>query len=639
MDTSNTNSSIPEPTPEPSQAPTPELHPGIVAGPPLSRQSHTHNAGQEAESDSIELPRRRVTAGTTNEVSDKASLDNDPATRPTSDFAPRFTSPTISSPKYEQSAFSDYSAGAAESKSNNKAMADAKTVGPAVGKALIPRRLGAVVLQRQVGEGGMGVVWLGRHELLNRDVAVKFLLNAVAEKGDASFESFIEGARAAAALRSPGLNAVLHADVVDGVPYLVMEYVEGPTLSRVLRSCVQQGQGGFSTGMSLAAARVVLDCVCAAIGELHEHGIIHRDIKPANILFTSDAKPVVTDFGLSCERSTSATGGAGTMGTVVENIAGTPEYMAPEMFEQTISPRSDVYALGIMAYELLEGRTPFRGTLDEIRTAQTASPLPVDAVARFPEAIAQVIERATSKNPMYRYKSARHLQRAFEEAFAHIDPMIASKALGESEVARLVARLMRGSAASGGTQISSAGGASDGDDSAQSDSKVGGNEAGLLTPTPQETYFDRLATLRKDKADSKQKVDTAIPDDLVTRVEVNISCVRCKQSLKGLQCTGRCPNCLLLVMLSMPGGVAQLSQGSGGTTSNSNLLSVTGRETGSISPSKHGVGGSAGQPSSEGALPLIDAHANSGMGKARPKGLFGGTLHDIREFWRQFFAK
>ncbi|MGH7176058.1 MAG: hypothetical protein ACREJC_01645, partial [Tepidisphaeraceae bacterium] len=98
----------------------------------------------------------------------------------------------------------------------------------------LPTRIGPVTLVRELGRGGMGVVWLGRHELLGRDVAVKFLLGAVADQSDPGFAQFLTGARAAATVRHLGLTAIHHADLIDGVPYLVMEYIDGPTLADVL---------------------------------------------------------------------------------------------------------------------------------------------------------------------------------------------------------------------------------------------------------------------------------------------------------------------------------------------------------------------------------------------------------------------
>ncbi len=280
---------------------------------------------------------------------------------------------------------------------------DPGAAGPA---AVIPRQLGSVRLVRQIGEGGMGVVWLGHDDMLGRDVAVKFLLSAVASMDDPGAATFIEGARAAAAVRHPGLILVYQADLISGVPYLVMEYVAGPTLGQVLK---QTG------AMGVPPTLAVLDAVSTAIGALHDQGIIHRDIKPANLLLDADAKIYVTDFGLACARPTAAAGGAGPGSG---GVAGTPPYMAPEMFDGAVSVRSDVYALGIMAFELLTDALPFPGSLDEIRQAHKSTPLPIEPLQQhqIDPALIEVIERATHKNILFRYKSARHFLQALREA-------------------------------------------------------------------------------------------------------------------------------------------------------------------------------------------------------------------------------
>jgi len=158
---------------------------------------------------------------------------------------------------------------------------------------LLPRQLGNVRLIGEIGRGGMGVVWRGRDEMLARDVAVKFLLHAIADAEDPHFGRFLDGARAAAAVRHSGLTSVYHAELAQGVPYLVMEYISGPALSDILRQCGP---------LNLSAVIAVLDAVCAAVGALHEAGVLHRDIKPANVLLDSQGRVYVTDFGLACPR-------------------------------------------------------------------------------------------------------------------------------------------------------------------------------------------------------------------------------------------------------------------------------------------------------------------------------------------------
>lgn len=373
----------------------------------------------------------------------------------------------------------------------------------------IPRKLGSVVLQRQIGKGGMGVVWLGRHELLNREVAVKFLLNLKPANDDPGFEVMLEGARAAAAITHEGLNRVLHADVIDGVPFLVMEFVEGPTVGDLV---------SVHGALSLAVSRSIMERLCHSTSELHDNGVVHRDIKPSNILLSPDAKPVLTDFGLACFRS------GEELQFTVPNVAGTPTYMAPEMWDCQVSARSDVYALGIVLFELLTGRVPFEGTVQEIEFAHRQARIPDHALAEIPPDIASIIERCTNKNPIYRYKSARHLARAIEEAFDALEESIASKSKGDQELPRLV-RAIR---------------------SARSESDSGQDQSQL-------SYYDRIGTLAGTRKKSGMNIGSEESHELVERVQSDLACIQCGRNLKGETLTGRCTDCLWLVRNTLDG--------------------------------------------------------------------------------------
>jgi serine/threonine protein kinase len=356
----------------------------------------------------------------------------------------------------------------------------------------------------------MGEVWLARHTILNKDVAVKFLLNMMPDERDASLEMFLEGARAASAIQHMGLNPVVHADVAQGVPFLVMEYVDGPTVADILR---------MSGKLPLAAARVVIEDAVEAVGVLHDHGIVHRDIKPSNILLTREGRAVLTDFGLACPRPVLK------LDSQVEGVAGTPTYMAPEMFEKTVTPRSDVYALGITALEVLTGHVPFEGTFDEIREAHLNRDVPQAYVDALPAELRQVLTQAMTKKAMFRVKTASHLHRAMVEAFASMEQGDVNRARGQAELARLVARWL-------GVDSASA---------AQSSSAA--------TPPANATYYDRLGTL----ADSRKRATPIDQPDstLVDRVTSPHPCTRCGAELLDQPLTGRCPQCLLLVRLSM----------------------------------------------------------------------------------------
>lgn len=282
----------------------------------------------------------------------------------------------------------------------------------------IPARLGPVVLLRALGEGGMGVVWLGRHELLNKLVAVKFLLAQRTSVDSPEFAMFIEGARAAANVRHESLNPVLHADAVEGVPYLVLDYIDGPSVSALVR---RHG------ALPAAVAGAMVLQACEGVSELHAKDVVHRDLKPSNLMIEQNGRIVVTDFGLACVKPVGRIGHGATIGT--------PAYMAPEMFDGTISPRTDVYALGVTLFELLTGDVPFRGKLDELRVMHSDRELPMAPMGErgVPEALREVVMRLANKNALYRPKTARHagdvLREAMERAGVRPAPLSTLQAL------------------------------------------------------------------------------------------------------------------------------------------------------------------------------------------------------------------
>jgi serine/threonine-protein kinase len=246
----------------------------------------------------------------------------------------------------------------------------------------------------------MGVVFLAQHTLLDRTVAVKTVPCAGPTR-------FVEEARAAAAVRHPRLTQIYHADLAGDTAYLVMEYIDGPTLSQVLAK---------TTRLSPAVAVAVMTDVAAAVAELHDHDIVHRDLKASNVLLDREGHAFVTDFGLAVKKPTTAS-------TSAPQTAGTPAYMAPEMFEGRLSPRSDTYALGILLFQLLTGRLPYQGTFEELRHHHESTPLPVEALreANIDPALIELLERAAHKQFMFRHKTAHEFQRALKP-FAGDEP-------------------------------------------------------------------------------------------------------------------------------------------------------------------------------------------------------------------------
>lgn len=275
------------------------------------------------------------------------------------------------------------------------------------------QRLGPVTLVREIGRGGMGAVWLGQHQLLGRPVAVKFLLS------NESHDAFLKEARAASALRHANLVQVHHADIHLGRPYLVMEHIAGPSLRQLLSDL---------RSLDVPALLLVLQDVADGVDALHAQGMIHRDLKPANILLDRRGTAMVADFGLALRRPQGA--GAGPA-----PFAGTPSYMAPECFAGEVSTRSDMYALGIVAFELLTGHLPFGGNWQALHE----NGLPASVLsARGLDAAAEVIGRAVHSRPRFRYKTGADLVRALAEASGQPQP---SKIAAPTRQARLAALL------------------------------------------------------------------------------------------------------------------------------------------------------------------------------------------------------
>jgi serine/threonine protein kinase len=302
--------------------------------------------------------------------------------------------------------------------------------------AEVGRELGAVRLLREIGRGATGSVFLGHHTVLGRDVAVKFLVN-VRSSGQDGLKRFLDEARAAAAVRHPNLTQIYHADVddADGTPYLVLEYVRGPTLKQLL---------DLAGALDLAAAVAVLCDAAAAVHELHLQGLIHRDIKPSNVLLDKDGHVFVTDFGLAVRQQHGAAGaGAGSGTGHTSEFAGTPAYMAPEMFDGRMSARSDVYALGVTVFQLLTGRVPYSGSFDDLRDRHAKGPLPSDELRSrgVPPEVVEVLERATHKQPMFRYKTPLDFARGLKQAAR----------VAEAELARARKKLCETIAAGRGT--------------------------------------------------------------------------------------------------------------------------------------------------------------------------------------------
>ncbi|MEO5903735.1 MAG: protein kinase, partial [Gemmatimonadaceae bacterium] len=254
-------------------------------------------------------------------------------------------------------------------------------------------------IQRELGGGGMSRVFLARDDSLGRDIVIKVLPPELA--AEMSAERFTREIKLAAALQNPHVLPVLSAGVANRLPYYTMPFVRGESLRAAM------------TSKSLATddALGILRDVAKALRYAHGEGVVHRDIKPENILLSSGSA-VVVDFGIAKALSASRTEAPGGTLTVVGTSIGTPAYMSPEQAaaDPNIDHRADLYAWGIVAYELLAGRHPFHGriTPQQYLAAHLSETPPSlrQLTSTVPDAVVDVIMRCLEKDPNRRPQSA-----------------------------------------------------------------------------------------------------------------------------------------------------------------------------------------------------------------------------------------
>ncbi len=283
---------------------------------------------------------------------------------------------------------------------------------------LVGQLLGSYRLQALIGQGGTAEVYSAQHPSLQRQVAVKILAKELSEDSD-WVRRFRQEVTLLGRLDHPNILPIYDTGEFDGRPFFVMKYVEN---SETLR---QQLNGA---PWPLDRAVRVLPQVAEALHAAHEAGVVHRDIKPSNILVTPELQCLVFDFGIAkpLERRDPVTG----KGLII----GTPEYMSPEQCQGSqIDHRTDIYSLGILAYELFTGDVPFTGeTAVSILMRHVTEPLPAPSEELgLPPALIRVLERATAPSPDDRYSSAREMGRAILRA-AEGSPTVTvrSKTLG-----------------------------------------------------------------------------------------------------------------------------------------------------------------------------------------------------------------
>jgi serine/threonine protein kinase len=261
---------------------------------------------------------------------------------------------------------------------------------------MIGKEIGNHRILKELGKGGMGVVYKAHQLSLGRPVAMKVLPQHLTN--DESFiKRFHNEARAIARLNHPNIVQIYDIGNEGDIHYYTMEFIEGPTLDDVIYK-----EGFLSPDRTLA----ILNQVAKALRYAHSQGIVHRDIKPSNIMIAKLGRVKLTDFGLALQQRT-------TRLTVDGGIVGTPEYMSPEQAAgRTATAQSDIYSLGVVAYELLTGKVPFEGdspliVLSKIQNTEPQWPRSIDP--DIPVDLENIVRKMMARNPSERYASCQEI--------------------------------------------------------------------------------------------------------------------------------------------------------------------------------------------------------------------------------------
>jgi serine/threonine-protein kinase len=275
---------------------------------------------------------------------------------------------------------------------------------------------------KRLGSGGMAHVYLARHVVLGRSLVIKVLHKTLSQEAEMR-ERFRREAEAAARLVHPFVCAIADMGTADGVDFLVMPYYAGGSLADLLAR--------KRTVLAAPAAAIAVQVACA-LDYAHRHGVVHRDIKPDNILFDEDGNVALTDFGIATARFHGRLTASG-------RAMGTPHYMSPEQaMGKLVDGRSDLYAVGLLLYEMLTGKPPFDGE-DSYAVGYKhvhEAPVPPDQInTRIPAALSSIVMKCLAKPPIDRY------DRGFDLADALIGFLTANSAPAELRNARMARQI------------------------------------------------------------------------------------------------------------------------------------------------------------------------------------------------------
>ena len=260
--------------------------------------------------------------------------------------------------------------------------------------ALSTKKIGKYEITGILGRGGMGVVYRAEDKRIGRQVAIKTLTEGFSGQAD-MLERFYREAQAGI-LQHPNIVIVYDLGDEEGVPFIVMEYVNGDPLDKIITS---------GRPVPLIDKLSVIEQVCAALGYAHQRGVVHRDIKPANVIVQPDGQAKIVDFGIARVQSSNAETGLTRTG----NVIGTIHYIAPERLRgQPFDGRSDIFSTGVMLYLLLTGALPFSGEDMTVLQKLVNEPHPPlgSYISNYPPYLDTILDRALAKDPEQRYASA-----------------------------------------------------------------------------------------------------------------------------------------------------------------------------------------------------------------------------------------
>ena len=256
--------------------------------------------------------------------------------------------------------------------------------------------IGQYQVKRILGRGGMGAVYLATDSLLHREVAIK----TVQSHMDTSTDRFFQEARTLAKLNHPNIASLYNLIQEDGNTYMVMEYINGISLEDLIKA---KGQ------LSVHQSKTIFTQIIQGLSHAHEQGIVHRDIKSSNVMINERGITKLMDFGI-------AVSSGNERYTKTGNILGTLEYISPEIIKgEQPSVQSDIYALGILLYEMVSGRTPFQGTNEYAMINAHINQKPPELSHEIPSSLKKVIKKCLAKSIEKRYKNLNEVLSALKE--------------------------------------------------------------------------------------------------------------------------------------------------------------------------------------------------------------------------------